>query len=251
MAVNVNDVYQTVLLILNKEQRGYMTPEEFNRIASQVQLEIYNKTFEDYNQLVRQRQPDTGTADRIQDLENKLAPFRASLNAAGIAVLAGKIYSRVSLPANLYRLDRIVVNDTTEAQMVTFSELFSNNLSPLTSPTVNFPIFAFEQNAGSQSGGSQQIAFLPKQNNGVDWANSDFNIYYFTIPQNIVWGYSINPNGAYDYNGSSSIQFALVNSEFTNVVLRVLLYSGVVIRDPNIVQAAAGQIQKEEIQEKS
>jgi len=42
-----------------------------------------------------------------------------------------------------------------------------------------------------------------------------------------------------------------VNSEFTNVVLRVLLYSGVVIRDPNIVQAAAGQIQKEEIQEKS
>ena len=251
MAVNVNDVYQTVLLILNKEQRGYMTPEEFNKIGSQVQLEIYNKTFEDYNQLLRQRQPDTGTADRIQDLENKLAPFRASSNAVGITTLAGRIYSRVSLPGNLYRLDRILINDTIEAQMVTFSELFSANLSQLTSPTVNFPIFAFETNAGGQSGGFQQVAFLPKQNNGINWTNSDFDIYYFTIPQNIVWGYSINPSGAYDYNGNSSIQFTLVDSEFTNVVLRILLYSGVVIRDPNIVQAAAGQIQKEEIQEKS
>ena len=30
MAINVNTVYQTVLLILNKEQRGYITPDEFN-----------------------------------------------------------------------------------------------------------------------------------------------------------------------------------------------------------------------------
>ena len=40
MAINVNTVYQTVLLILNKEQRGYMTPQEFNNIGNQVQLEI-------------------------------------------------------------------------------------------------------------------------------------------------------------------------------------------------------------------
>ena len=39
MAINVNTVYQTVLLILNKEQRGYMTPTEFNSIGTQVQLE--------------------------------------------------------------------------------------------------------------------------------------------------------------------------------------------------------------------
>ena len=43
MAVNVNVVYQTVLLILNKEQRGYITPQEFNDIGSQVQLEIFEK----------------------------------------------------------------------------------------------------------------------------------------------------------------------------------------------------------------
>ena len=42
MAINVNTVYQTVLLILNKEQRGYITPNEFNKIATQVQLEMNN-----------------------------------------------------------------------------------------------------------------------------------------------------------------------------------------------------------------
>ena len=41
MAISVNEVYKTVLTILNKEQRGYMTPEEFNRIGTQVQRETF------------------------------------------------------------------------------------------------------------------------------------------------------------------------------------------------------------------
>ena len=40
MAVSANDVYRTVLLILNKEQRGYMTPEEFNNIATSATRNI-------------------------------------------------------------------------------------------------------------------------------------------------------------------------------------------------------------------
>ena len=48
MAINVNTVYQTVLLILNKEQRGYMTPVEFNKTGTQAQLEIFETYFEPY-----------------------------------------------------------------------------------------------------------------------------------------------------------------------------------------------------------
>ena len=33
MAIDVNTVYRTVLLILNKEERGYVTPDEFNKIC--------------------------------------------------------------------------------------------------------------------------------------------------------------------------------------------------------------------------
>ena len=47
MAINVNTVYQTVLSILNKESRGFLTPDEFKRIGAQVQLDILDQNFYD------------------------------------------------------------------------------------------------------------------------------------------------------------------------------------------------------------
>ena len=76
MAINVNTVYQTVLMILNKEQRGYMTPTEFNTVSTQVQLEIFEKYFDDLNQQLRVPQADTDYADRQENLDEKLAIFK-------------------------------------------------------------------------------------------------------------------------------------------------------------------------------
>ena len=38
--ISIDTVYQRVLAITNKEQRGYVTPLEFNLIANQAQLLI-------------------------------------------------------------------------------------------------------------------------------------------------------------------------------------------------------------------
>jgi len=43
MAINVDLVYKTVLLILNQQQRGYITPDEFNKVGNQVQQGIFEK----------------------------------------------------------------------------------------------------------------------------------------------------------------------------------------------------------------
>lgn len=75
MAVNVDTVYKTVLYILNKEQRGYMTPDEFNTVGQQVQLEIFEAYFEELNQLQRQPQTNTEFSDRVQQIQNKIATF--------------------------------------------------------------------------------------------------------------------------------------------------------------------------------
>ena len=40
MAVSIDKVYQKVLAFANKEQRGYITPQEFNLFADQAQMEI-------------------------------------------------------------------------------------------------------------------------------------------------------------------------------------------------------------------
>jgi hypothetical protein len=53
------------------------------------------------------------------------------------------------------------------------------------------------------------------------------------------------------YNQTTSVQFDLHPTEQTNLIIRILLYSGVIIKDPTIVQAAAQQIQTETINSKS
>ena len=81
MAINVNTVYQTVLLILNKEQRGYITPNEFNKLATQVQLEIFEQYFEDLNQQLRLPGTEDEYADRGDNIEEKISIFKTYGNA--------------------------------------------------------------------------------------------------------------------------------------------------------------------------
>ena len=50
MAVSIDTVYQKVLAIANKEQRGYITPIEFNLFAEQAQLDIFENYFADLDQ---------------------------------------------------------------------------------------------------------------------------------------------------------------------------------------------------------
>ena len=63
MAVNINTVYLRVLAIANKEQRGYITPQEFNTLANHAQLDIFEQYFYDLNQFLRLPGNDTIHAD--------------------------------------------------------------------------------------------------------------------------------------------------------------------------------------------
>ena len=114
MAINVNTVYQTVLLILNKEQRGYMTPVEFNKIGAQVQLEIFGKYFEDLNQQIRIPQTNTDYADRVVNLDEKLQIFKTVGNATyanGVfnlpATGASSAWTTTATGANTYNITTI------------------------------------------------------------------------------------------------------------------------------------------------
>ena len=73
MAVIINDVYQKVLAIANKEQRGYITPQEFNLFANQAQMDIFEQYFYDINQFGRVPGNSTEYSDMISLLEEKIA----------------------------------------------------------------------------------------------------------------------------------------------------------------------------------
>tara|TARA_R110000765_G_scaffold144466_4_gene246466 strand:- start:1089 stop:2024 length:936 start_codon:yes stop_codon:yes gene_type:complete len=76
MAINVNTVYKTVLLILNQQQRGYITPDEFNKLGSQVQLGIFEGYMSDLNQQERVPQNDSEYANRVENIDEKIDIFK-------------------------------------------------------------------------------------------------------------------------------------------------------------------------------
>ena len=73
MAINVNTIYQRVLAIANKEQRGYVTPQEYNVFANAAQADIFEQYFYDLNQFMRRPGNDTRFADSIDNIEEKIS----------------------------------------------------------------------------------------------------------------------------------------------------------------------------------
>jgi hypothetical protein len=66
----------------------------------------------------------------------------------------------------------------------------------------------------------------------------------------VRWNFNV-PAGQtyYSYNPTGSIDFEISKKEQSNIVNRILLYAGVVIKDPTIIQVAQQQVQAETIKE--
>ena len=154
MAVNINTVYTTVLYILNKEQRGYITPSEFNSLAVLVQNEIFSSYFPDGNQLNRQNQNntqnDTEFFNMFKDTSYKLYPFEKEALFTYNAANDGFIYTGVG---TIYKLGEIIstyntINPTYNSitQLTSKSDYSQITRSKLTTPTVSYPI-CFTTNA--------------------------------------------------------------------------------------------------------
>jgi hypothetical protein len=249
MAINVNTVYQTVLMILNKEQRGYMTPTEFNTVATQVQLEIFEKYFDDLNQQLRVPQADTDYADRQENIDEKLAIFKTFGNAiyttvAGLSYFVLPTSDGYSDVVSFYRLGNVLYNDEKVVQRLDRREFYYANQSRLTKPSTINPAYLYEN----------QKLFV-KPTSIIDKIKVD----YVRKPSNVVWGFTPGALGQYEWNETAyslnnptgSTDFEIHESEQIEVVLKILLYSGIIIRDPEVVQTAAALVQADETNKKS
>ena len=78
MSVSIDTVYQRVLGILNKEQRGYVTPQEFNLFANQAQLDLFEQYFYDINQFGRMPGNSTEFSDMLTLLNEKINIFETT-----------------------------------------------------------------------------------------------------------------------------------------------------------------------------
>ena len=316
MAINVNTVYQTVLLILNKEQRGYMTPLEFNKIGAQTQLEIFETYFDSLNQQVRIPQTNMDYANRVVTLNEKISIFKTSgscvydngqfslpaqysgattvsegINAtantsvynlttitaaqvaAGISsvfigadinnaveiassdyTLSGTTLTLAAVtsgagnqafiqiqvtPKEFYRLGVVTYQSgalpSCKLQRIDKGELYHLLSSNLTKPTKSYPIYTYENN---------KLTVYP--NDSATGIVSGLQANYIRKPLNPLWFFT-GGTTQYVYQASSSQNFELHACEQTELILKILLYAGVVIKSPEIVQVAAQQVAQENI----
>jgi hypothetical protein len=234
MAVSIDTVYQRVLAILNKENRGYVTPQEFNLFANQAQLEVFEQYFFDLNQYSRLPKNDTEYSDLPKLINEKLSKFKKS---ASISYMTDHFH----LPTDLHKLGTVIYNNTTPIEEIDKKNLLEYQLSKLTAPTTNNPVYI--QNIDNTSA-HWGINVFPTS------ITSNVSITYVRKPNAVNWSYQ-TVVGSTLYNASNSTDFELHNSEETNLVLKVLLYAGVSIKDPNIAQLADAKETKKLTQEKS
>ena len=231
--VNINNVYQSVLVITNKDNRGYITPDEFNRLAEQAQNEIFASYFAreagyELNAFLTSdfSDPNTYLAEKISVFYKELA--------------LTKLNNEFTYPDNLYRVGVVSVDDIV-ADRASNEEIKYINLSPLTAPVKKQPVYTLTD--------SGVVVYPSTITTGV-------KLDYLKQPVRPKWGYVLNgtipyydptafdpDNDSYDV-AAKSYNFELHPSEENNLVVNILNYAGVVIKQPDIAGFAQGKEQQ-------
>ena len=253
MAVNINTVYTTVLYILNKEQRGYVTPSEFNSLATQVQDEIFNSYFPDGNQLNRVNQNNTQNNteffNMFDDINYKLSPFiiQANFSSGPFNSFLYPIVDPVTSLSNptLYKIGQVIstYNGSPKCdsitQLVSVSDYNKIERCKLTKPTKKYPIYYLAR--GDSFSPYLYISPTP----------DSVQATIIVKPVTPQWSFTVGNLNQYVYNASLSVNFQLDVSEQQLIIMKILKYCGVIINDPTVIQVAEQESQETEVNEKS
>ena len=243
--VNINTVYQRVLTIANKEQRGYITPTEFNILANQAQMDIFEQYFYDLNQYHRVSSINetiyTDTVDILQEKIDHFEKFRQAVdmsNGGGVGILPdyyrmGALYFKKA--GRYYEIENVEQNE---------HHIYLG--SPLTAPTATRPIYVrFSTPGDNQQNREQRIQIYPET------ITSNVQCNFIARPSTVRWGYTVvNDKALYNPAAAYTTHFELHESEETDLVFKILALAGVVIKDQVLLQTASAEEMKQMQQEK-
>ncbi len=231
--VSVDTVYKTVQTLINKENAGYVSPVEFNLMAKQVQDEIFREYFEDIN---RDRNKENrgltnqGYANLSLNQRQKINQF----SALSIVPISGISFP---LPSELYLIeDNGVITANTGALPRVIEEVDRNQFGYLevteAAPTFTYPVYERF---------SDSIRVYPSTVDNVQ-------IRYLRQPRNPKWTYLVvNGNELYDPSNVSFQNFELHESEFSNIVIRMMSLFGINLREDQVVAVAENMKQGEQL----
>ena len=226
--INVDTVYQTVQALVNKEQRGYLTPQEFNLFVNQVQQDIYEQYFYDLNAF-REKRPEAHLlGDSVSQLMEKIR------NPVGVTYAIQNVGSGTALPAG--RVGRIFLGqggarrtlrlgDPDEIQNLRASRWHVDNTDD---------ILYFDD-------GDKQIQVWDVGGNQITGSQIDCEVIT-GVPRLAFWGYTV-VNEKPMYNPAASRDIDLDATEQSDVVMKILKLAGISIEAPQVVGVASQEEQ--------
>jgi len=262
MAVSIDRVYQKVLALANKEQRGYITPQEFNLFADHAQLEIFEQYFYDVNQFSRRPRSEDIAFDAKEITLDKLEIFKVFVNLADENPQEPQSHT-IQLPSNWYRT--VAVYDQTggsspaRVDKVTMREYQAAIQSGyMTRPNRQRPIYFNDYNPTS---GNPRIviypnlgsaAFASETGGSYFGTTSQIKLEYYKKPKDPKWTYIVvNDKAIWNPTQGSGFQnFELHGSEERDLILKILQLAGITIKDFSLVQAAGQEAANVAQQEK-
>ena len=216
MAVDINSVYQKVLALSNKEQRGYVTPQEFNYFADQAQLDIFESYFNDLARFLRMSSNDTVYADKVDAVQERIDVHEKFNQNVSMSSNVG------TLPTH-YKLGKVYTTAGVEIQKISTNELNHYTSNNLLKPTATNPVFIKTS--------ATTIAVYPET------ITSNVACNLIEKPATPDWGYVVI-NGKALYNQNTTTDFDLHEAEENNLVMRILELSGITLKDQALTETA-------------
>ena len=263
MAVEINRVYQKVLAIANKEQRGYITPQEFNLFADKAQMEIYNNYFYGIKNAEQKIKNQMLYADEIEMLEEKLQPFLVdtTINVSTFTNTTATPSPSAALDIstlNIHKLVRVTRGNGTVVSPINKSQIHNTEGNPLTKATLTRSVFVRQD----MNGGTFLNVIPAVTTDTVSVDTSDpadgvldaepFVVSFYKRPEPPNWPYIVVSNKAiYNATANDLQDFELHVSEEEDLVSRILMLAGVMMKQPDIQQAGLQDIQLAKQQQNS
>jgi hypothetical protein len=239
----INSVRNTVLSVLNKNNYGYISPSDFNLFAKQAQMEIYEEYYSSYNKSINAENARISGTE-YADIENPIAEvlegFLRNDTLVQVTPATNQYYvpSLVTTGYNFYMISRLTCfNGTTrlgDAEKIANARIYMLLDSMLTAPTTQYPAYIIEGDV---------ISVYPDTINGV----SSLKCSYFRLPLDPKWTYISLPNGepAFDQSQPDYQDFELPGEDEYKLVMKILQYCGMSIREIQVAQYGIQQEQAE------
>ena len=225
--MTIDEVYRLVQTFSNKEQRGFISPKDFNLLAKQAELELYNKRL---SIVMEKSQPKKAAGYYGESLsplvaEQDISPF---LLYGTSTISATETISGFDYIKSIYALpsDELDINTNIPVEIVSAENLQQVLRSSLAKPSIENPIALLS----GGSSGSKRISIFPD-------TISKIYIWHYTYTNNPKWNY-VTIAGKPVYDASNSVGFMLSPNTHGEIVIKILEYLGVSIREAEVVQYA-------------